>query len=503
MEQKELEKFKIKGKDGIIKANVIQRHLPTENMCLIKTKTHKSLFCQINHPIIVKRNNKTISIEAKEIIIEKDKIWVDNSIVFNNESILPEETPNKVFSILSKCLEYKEIEYLNGTNYMKGNHIRNLRLVPFFIKLDKDWLENFIVNFIAYQDVNHLKIYSYNLVQQLNLICDRINYYFDVNIVKEKEEIFFVVDIRKKDEKDKKRSNVIGYDTIIDYKVVSGYDYYVYDIKTNTGEYMNGCVQNHNSFHTGGALVLQKVDIKKEFSINADTHIKEFIYETFEQTDNDLVLKNSDEMILTINKNLFNEKYPVEIDSVNKTVYMSVGYFNLIVGSVNFDCEIEQPLTLYFYNDIVQNDNKIIIKYFKNQKILQLKPHQLKPDKVATSIDDLVSGKSPWTSPENMFRKFFNILKHFGDADSCHLEVIVSNIFRNKENPQYPARIKEPYDPVLYSIKDLPSVISYPLGIAYENFGKSIKFGMVSERSSPTDIEKIIFGEPLVKKVKK
>ena len=86
-----------------------------------------------------------------------------------------------------------------------------------------------------------------------------------------------------------------------------------------------------------------------------------------------------------------------------------------------------------------------------------------------------------------------------GDWDSTHLEVIISNVLRAKNNPQKPARLVEPFDPEMYSIKTLPNIISYPLGIAFENFNKGIQYGMITERAPESAIEKVISGEPLTK----
>jgi hypothetical protein len=40
--------------------------------------------------------------------------------------------------------------------------------------------------------------------------------------------------------------------------------YPVYDIKTETGEYLLNFIQNHNTFHTGGGATAVKHDILQE-----------------------------------------------------------------------------------------------------------------------------------------------------------------------------------------------------------------------------------------------
>ena len=60
------------------------------------------------------------------------------------------------------------------------------------------------------------------------------------------------------------------------------------------------------------------------------------------------------------------------------------------------------------------------------------------------------------------------------------------------------ARLKDPYDPETHSIKSLPSIVSWSLGIAYENIGKSLSYGLINEDTKNlSQIEKVLFGEPL------
>lgn len=90
-----------------------------------------------------------------------------------------------------------------------------------------------------------------------------------------------------------------------------------------------------------------------------------------------------------------------------------------------------------------------------------------------------------------------NIRSTVSGFDSVHLEVVIGNIMRWKNDPHIAARLKEPYDPILIAEKQLPGVISWELGLAFENFGQAIGQGMVSKRGEPSPIAKVLFGEPL------
>ena len=130
-----------------------------------------------------------------------------------------------------------------------------------------------------------------------------------------------------------------------------------------------------------------------------------------------------------------------------------------------------------------EDDEHILLTFLKGFKLFNVEPISIEPAKIAQTLDEFVGGKSPWTTPESLYMKFYFLLSDTGGWDSTHLETILSNILRAKKDPQLPARLKEPYDPVMYSIKALPGVMSWPLGLSFENFGQGISRGLISDRA--------------------
>jgi hypothetical protein len=139
------------------------------------------------------------------------------------------------------------------------------------------------------------------------------------------------------------------------------------------------------------------------------------------------------------------------------------------------------------------------LTYGKNDKIINVKSEPKDYTKLGKKMDNLVGGKTPWVDPSNLLLKFIKGLYVLEEGyDIVHIEVIVSNILRNSKDPKKPARLVEPYDPKLLSIKKLPGVISWPLGMLFEDITKAISTGLVSDRSPSSPIEKVGFGETLV-----
>lgn len=278
--------------------------------------------------------------------------------------------------------------------------------------------------------------------------------------------------------------------TSIEY--VDDVDEYVYDLTTASGTLFVNNIYTHN---TGGAVVFKKVDILKELSDSITDDEEKYLAGMIYQKDNDLY-SNTEVTTIKINKSIFKDEYAIE--KVGNTYKLPLGYFRMYIGNIEVNATIEMPVEINIHDDYNETADSITLMYGKDVKLFTIKFFKIAPEKIAQSLDALVAGKGPWETPENLYKKFYEALSTFGPWDSCHLEVILATILRNKKDPMIAARLKEPYDPELHSIKSLPSIISWSLGVAYENLGKSLTFGLISKDSKKySQIEKVLFGEPL------
>lgn len=269
-------------------------------------------------------------------------------------------------------------------------------------------------------------------------------------------------------------------------------DDYLYDLTTESSTLTVNGIWTHN---TGGAVEFKKIDILKELGLNIDSNEETHLKRLFNQVENDLFCNNALTKIV-INKSLFQDEYAIKKDG---DVYkLPLGYFVLSTGELRIDATIEQPIELSIPTDYSETSSTIELIYGQGAKILHIKSFSIAPEKIAQHLDSLVGGKSPYTSPESLLRKFHNDLAGFNNYDMTHLEVIVASVLRNKLDPMIPARLKEPYNPETFSIKALPGVISWSLGMAYENISKALSTGLISDDTKNlSQIEKVLYGEPL------
>jgi len=247
-------------------------------------------------------------------------------------------------------------------------------------------------------------------------------------------------------------------------------------------------------FHLGGTVEIEQINIFKELLNNVDELYLPVLKENFIQQDNHLVAKIDCQ--IKIPKNIYTDKF--SISEGKDSIKLPSGHFDLIFKDEILPISIEREIVFFKYEgNLIQEENFLILHYTKGSKILKIEASSIDYNKITTRIDDIIGGKIPFRDVHDLYFSFMQTMMPTGGFDSVHLEVILSNALRNKRNPQYPARIKEPYEPVMMNIKKLPSVISWPLGLAFENFSKSIQYGMISKRALESPIEKILMGIPL------
>jgi hypothetical protein len=77
------------------------------------------------------------------------------------------------------------------------------------------------------------------------------------------------------------------------------------------------------------------------------------------------------------------------------------------------------------------------------------------------------------------------------------MEVMASQVLRDRKNSAIPARLGKTWDPVMVNIKENVFSTSFVQGAAFENIGKAIQVGLTEspEFDQPTLFERIITGE--------
>jgi len=203
----------------------------------------------------------------------------------------------------------------------------------------------------------------------------------------------------------------------------------------------------------------------------------------------------SDNIKIIINRSIFNDKY--KINKTPEFIELPVGQFELYLGDLKVVVGLDRPVFVYVTPNVTDTDGIITVLYEKGDKIFKVDSSSLDYSNVVKQLDNLIAGKVPTINVTSIYNAFYNTLHETKGWDSVHLEVLISNVLRAKRDPQKPARLVDPFEYDQFSIKALPGIISYRLGIAFEDFSRALKSGLTSDEVDPSEIEKLLMGIPI------
>jgi len=115
-------------------------------------------------------------------------------------------------------------------------------------------------------------------------------------------------------------------------------------------------------------------------------------------------------------------------------------------------------------------------------------------------VGRLLGGKVVFKDPSHLITK---VMKVYGgkvsNLDLVHFEILISQALRDKNNQLLPARLGKTWDPVMMNIKSTVFASGFVQGLAFENIGKAIESGLISEEDvDETLLGKLVTGEKIV-----
>lgn len=190
----------------------------------------------------------------------------------------------------------------------------------------------------------------------------------------------------------------------------------------------------------------------------------------------------------TLGDNLLinNSEYRIYASSLVSKVEFEDKMFNLI---------LDYPVNIYF-GDYDKTDEEIIIKYDSDETILEVTMEEENIEEQVKYVERLLGGKEIYKNVTHLYNKLSSVYLPISDMDSVHLEVLLSNVLRDKNDLTQPARLGKTFDPTLINIKDIVFKGSYVSGLAFEDINKATRTGLTAdEEPEPTIIEKLMTGE--------
>jgi len=164
-------------------------------------------------------------------------------------------------------------------------------------------------------------------------------------------------------------------------------------------------------------------------------------------------------------------------------------------GDLIFDIVLDYPVDLFIYKLEKVGKEYLKLYYTANSIMLSVSTEAAESKVQISYVDRLIGGKEILKDAAHLYRKLFAVYGKLSDMDSVHLEILCSQVLRDKTNVHIPARLSKKWDPTLVNLKKVVFSEGFINGLAFENVNEAIKTGLISEeRGELSIIEKVMTG---------
>ena len=247
------------------------------------------------------------------------------------------------------------------------------------------------------------------------------------------------------------------------------------------------------TFHTGGAVDIITKDIIGDIVQNDPMVTKVVVTKNLAQQENSLVSKNDAVMTITIG----DYPNPGDLKLNQERTYLSAKglvcriEFPDAMFSVILDYPVEIPI--YKMEQIGKEFYKLHFK--ANSTMLETSLEHEDMKKQIQYTQRLLSGREIFKDANHLFIKLFRVYGPLRNSDAVHLEILISQVLRDKNDLSKPARLAPRWDPVMINMKQIVFKTSFIQGLAFENINESIRVGLITEEpEEPSVLERVLTG---------
>ena len=231
------------------------------------------------------------------------------------------------------------------------------------------------------------------------------------------------------------------------------------------------------AFHTGGVVKPVILDFYENVSENTRL-TKEKLQQIFSRKENTYFLNK--DCTITFKRD---DGYNLSTFLKSEEDELELEYIICTVECENeiLDIVFDGRALLYNPGDITVEKTKFILKYNKGQQFLRVLPEVSDMELISKRILSTVEGRSVVKDEYHLLQKIYRYIRPMGNINLVWIEILVSQLLRDKSNISIPARLGKDWNPVIVSIKQLPYLESWVRGLEFENFGKSVTNALLQE----------------------
>lgn len=247
-------------------------------------------------------------------------------------------------------------------------------------------------------------------------------------------------------------------------------------------------------FHTGGAVKVVKKKIIDDLQSNNPIMSNELVKEGLRQINNELIAKRPISIFIDMTEYEQDKSYWVYRD-INEIRFSNlISKIKLSDGNT-YDFILDYNTIFDIRKIAGQNHNIIRFDIDKDEVILKTPTDDFGAVTMVRYMDRLIGGREMLKNEVHLLQKIYSQYKQISEIALIHLEILCSQILRDKTNPSIPARLANTWDPILINLKKTIYNEGFLQGLAFENMNEAIRSGLISNQKEPQSIlEKVLIG---------
>ncbi len=254
------------------------------------------------------------------------------------------------------------------------------------------------------------------------------------------------------------------------------------------------------SFHSTTIKIINRDIIKDIFENDPLIKIDQ-VKKKLNQVENDLFCL--DDCSITIDLETYEIGDNLIINEDENTIQLDGLISRIEFSDLSFDLILDYPVIIK-YSEILKSKETIKLMFKKDNDIMEVPLQKQDLKEVVLYVDRLIGGRERFRDIDHLFLKFYKIYSDISSMDLVHMEVLISQVLRDKNNPSIPARVgSDPMHPQLLNIKKNIFNSSLINGLAFENVNAAINTGLISTTELPPSVlERLLTGDLVEKKEK-
>jgi len=246
------------------------------------------------------------------------------------------------------------------------------------------------------------------------------------------------------------------------------------------------------TFHTGGAVEIKRKEMLKDIAGNEPSLTQATVKKYLEQQESYLVTK--EDCVITIDLSNYDMNNNIKI--ADGIVWVKSLLCQIDYQDVQFSIALDYPVELQARNAEKIGKEFIKLYFSKNTYVLEVTLEAVDIEKQVNYVTRLLAGREIYKDVSHLFKKLFAVYKGMSDMDIVHLEVLISNVLRDRSDTSIPARLGKTWDPIMINFKEIVFTTGFVHSVAFEDIRKAVWTGLTADRTfEPSILEKVVTGK--------